>query len=277
MTHHDLENYQRDGFVILRDYFPKEPLKEVMREARAVFDLQIRAKGLSDGNYENDAAFEQKIYELFKVDYPAFLGCAKAAQHILSLHRLALSEPMMEILKAAGLQFPTICVKPIIYFNSRHTAKSVGQYRTPAHQDWRSMQGSLNSVVVWMPLIDLSSELGPVEFMPGSHRTGLLGSEPDEWFRHIKPELLEEAKWVKEEVNQGDVVLFSAFCAHRSGNNTSERIRWSIHFRYNDLEEASWKERNYPHPYKVYHPNQEIISPGFPTEEDLNRVFNIQD
>ena len=84
---------------------------------------------------------------------------------------------MIDILHELGIRQPAICVKPIIYFNSRHISKIEGHYKTPAHQDWRSMQGSLNSAVVWIPLIDIDSNLGALEVIPGSHMKGLLPTE----------------------------------------------------------------------------------------------------
>ena len=43
------------------------------------------------------------------------------------------------------------------------------------------MQGSLNAIVVWVPLVDVA-ELGALEIIPGSHLWGLQESHEDKWY-----------------------------------------------------------------------------------------------
>lgn len=269
-----IEQYKQEGYCLLKNYLDKNYLSDILGEARSIFDVQLRRNGLSPGPGADLEAFEKALYELFKKDYQGFLGSAKLVQHTLSMHRLAVSEPVAAAVKAMGVKHPAICVKPIIFFNSRHLAKMEGHYKTPAHQDWRSMQGSLNSIVVWMPLVPIDKTLGAVEVVPRSHLLGLVDSEKDEWFRHVTDASITEDSFVPMEVEPGDLVCFSAFTVHRSGNNVTERVRWSMHFRYNDVEETSFVQRGFPHPYVVYRPEQEIITPGFPTREDLQRTFS---
>ena len=107
------------------------------------------------------------------------------------------------------------------------------------------MQGSLNSTVVWFPLVDVNKDLGALEVIPKSHRWGLLESEQNDWYREIKG--LEDDKYVSVEVEAGDVLFFSSFLVHRSGNNVTDKIRWSCHFKYNDLDEQTFIEKGHPH------------------------------
>jgi ectoine hydroxylase-related dioxygenase (phytanoyl-CoA dioxygenase family) len=132
------------------------------------------------------------------------------------------------------------------------------------------MQGSLNAIVVWIPLVDINEQLGALRVVPGSHREGLLESQPDEWYRHI--EGTSDADFLSVEVRAGDALFFSAFLVHASGDNTTDAIRWSCHFRYNDLAEATYVARNYPSPY-VYKPQQELITPGFPDPTLVRQAF----
>jgi phytanoyl-CoA hydroxylase len=81
-----------------------------------------------------------------------------------------------------------------------------------------------------------------------------------------------DADFVAVEVEQGDVLFFSSFLVHRSGTNVTESIRWSCHFRYNNLAEETFIDRGYPHPY-LYKPQDDLITPGFPRQEQVERVF----
>jgi ectoine hydroxylase-related dioxygenase (phytanoyl-CoA dioxygenase family) len=169
-----------------------------------------------------------------------------------------------------GLEAPVICTRPVLCFHTRQLAKDEVFYKTPPHQDWRSMQGSLNAVVVWVPLVDVDEKLGALRVLPGSHRDGLRDSEPDEWFRHI--EGLRPEDFISIEVKAGDALFFSAFLVHASGDNVTDAIRWSCHFRYNDLAEPTYRARGYPVPY-VYKPQQEQLTAGFPTPDQLRQLF----
>jgi phytanoyl-CoA hydroxylase len=268
-----IRSYKTDGFLLLRNVLPKTFLEDIRKEAKSCFLHQLTCRGYSLSESSTEKDFEQALYRLFNDDYDAFVGAAKLCQHAISLFRLSASEEVIGSLREVGVEQPAICVKPIIYFNSRHISKIAGHYKTPAHQDWRSMQGSLNSVVVWIPLIDIDRDLGALEVIPGSHLMGLLPTEQDEWFRHVRSDSINETEFVPLEVEAGDLVLFSSFLVHRSGNNSTESIRWSMHYRYNDAAESSWIERKFVHPYKVYHPDQEIISEDFPSLEQLKDIF----
>jgi ectoine hydroxylase-related dioxygenase (phytanoyl-CoA dioxygenase family) len=133
------------------------------------------------------------------------------------------------------------------------------------------MQGSLNAIVVWVPLAHVSKELGALEIIPGSHLGGLQESRQDEWYRHI--EGLRDDQYESIEMQAGDVLFFSAFLVHRSGDNVTDSIRWSCHFRYNDLDEPTFISRKYPNPY-TYAPQQELVTKDFPSVEHLQQAFS---
>lgn len=272
LTNEQINDYNENGLLILKDFLDHKIINEIRDKAKLIFGIQLKKNKIQfDIDYET--SFNNALYELFDIAYNDFLGAAKAVQHTLVMHKLASSDLILGLLNSIGLKEPIICVKPIIYFNSPKLAKIEGHYKTPIHQDWRSMQGSLNSVVVWIPLVDINKDLGAVEFIPKSHKLGLLNTITDEWFRRIDDERLNERDFIAPDVNIGDLVLFSAYTIHRSGDNITDKIRWSMHFRYNDAAEKTYIERGMPHPYVVYRPNQDIISPNFPNTEELNRVF----
>jgi hypothetical protein len=265
-----LTRYYRDGFVHLKAFFQPDEVGQLREDAKQVFIRQMRARQLLTSRQPTEHEFEAAMAEYFRQDLEGFINCGKTCQHLISLHRLALSPKLIAQLKALGVQAPVICTRPVIYFNSRHLAVSEAYYKTPPHQDWRSMQGSLNALVVWVPLMDIDQRLGALQVVPGSHRLGLLPSEPDPWYRRVKD--AEQFTYLSVEVKAGDALFFSAFLLHRSGDNITNSIRWSCHFRYNDLSEQTFIDRKYPHPY-IYKPQQELITENFPTPEQLQIIF----
>ena len=268
-----IESFNKNGFVHISNYLDKTKVDEIKANSKLIFLNQIKALNISV-DPSDDESFEQAAYELFNKDYVAFIGAAKLCQHDLALHRMATGDKVIDAVKHFGVRNPAICVKPIVYFNSRYLAKMVGHYKTPPHQDWRSMQGSVNSMVVWIPLVDIDKDLGALEVIPGSHLKGLYKTEKDEWFRTIKDDRFNFDDFAALEVKRGDVVCFNSFLIHQSGDNITSNIRWSMHFRYNDIDESTFVARKYPHPYVVYRPDQDIIYPEFHTEIAVNKYFN---
>src|SRR5207237_10044472 len=138
-----------------------------------VFTLQMRRLGIVVSSTPSEEELEAGMFRLFETDLQTFTNCGKQAQHLISLHRLSLDERIVSALKELGLAFPNIRTRPLLSFNAKRLAKKEVYWRLDVHQDWRSMQGSLDSVVVWLPLVDIDKALGALEVYPGSHKWGM--------------------------------------------------------------------------------------------------------
>ena len=267
----DVHEYQTQGFTLCRGFFPVAAIEHIHRQAKEIFALQMLRYGILTSREPSTAEFEEGMFELFERDLDAFSNCGKHAQHLISLHRLSLNESIVAALRELGLDFPNISTRPVLYFNHPRVAKKEVYWRLGPHQDWRSMQGSLDSCVVWLPLTDITKELGALEVIPGSHLGGLLDAEMADGYGHIEDEV-DTDRMQSIEVQRGDALFFSALLLHRSGTNVTDSIRWSCHFRYNNLHERTMIERGFPHPY-VYRPQEELITKGFPTRAQVESVF----
>lgn len=270
MSDWTIEEFRRQGFLHLKGFFDPAEVEQIRCEAKEVFIRQMLSRGIVSRPPAEEAGFEQALYRYFESDLTGFMNCGKHIQHLISLHRLAVDPRIEATLRELQLQSPNICTRPVLFFNSRHLAKKEIYWRVFTHQDWRSMQGSLDSVVVWIPLVDVDRRLGALEIVPGSHRRGLLTSSVEDGFGKV--EGFSDDQFAAVEAQPGDAIFFSAFLVHRSGNNQTRSIRWSCHFRYNNLEEPTFIARGYPHPY-IYKPAEELLTPGFPTVEEVQQVF----
>jgi hypothetical protein len=267
-----LETYRREGYLHLPAVLNVDEIRAIHREARQVFCQQLIARGILQAAPESDEQIDEAMAELFQRDLPVFMNCGKQAQHLISLHRLALDERLVDLVKQVGIEWPNICTRPVLYFNSPRLAKSEVYWRVFPHQDWRSMQGSLDSVVIWLPLIDLPPELGPLEVLPGSHLDGLVTRDVVNGFGKVDDRYLDGKRFESLPCSVGEVVLFSSFLIHRSGTNSAPAIRWSCHFRYNNLAEPTFVERGYPHPY-LYKPSDELLTADFPQQGQVLNMF----
>ena len=265
------EQFNKDGFLILKNFFNQEEIQNIYREARQLFAIQIKQVLGKEVDINNKIEFENAMFEFFEKDFTAFVNTGKQTQHLISMHRLGTDERIIALLKDIGYEFPTIAVRPAMQFNSRYLSKGGSHWKLGAHQDWRTGQGSLDSVVLWFPLVDCNADLGSLQIIPASHTDGLMKADTSGYTGSIQEEI-EEEKYVQTEFEVGDLLIFSAFLIHRSGENITKNIRWSIQLRYNNIAEPTFRERGFPMPY-IYKPEENLVTPNFPQKEQLEQVF----
>ncbi|MBI1286909.1 MAG: phytanoyl-CoA dioxygenase [Flavobacteriales bacterium] len=272
----ELEFYNENGYVLKQSFFDTGEVANILNEAKGVFLKQFQAKGyFNDSTLLKDISekgFNSALFRLFQEDFQCLSNCGKQVQHLIDLHRLSLDERIVRTIRSLGMEVPVVSTRPVLFFNHPNLAKEKVYYQVDAHQDWRSMQGSLNSMVVWIPLVDVPLELGALQVLPKSHLMGLRTDHLHQGFGMVKLTPEEEKSLVSVEVKAGDALFFSSFLIHQSGQNTSENPRWSTHFRYNDLNEPTFVQRGYPHAY-IYRPVGEQLTPDFPSLEQVKATF----
>jgi len=265
------QQYNKDGYIVVRNFFNKDEIKAIFDEARGVFAYQIERTTGSKVDINNQDEFEKGMYEFFQKDFDAFVNTGKQVQHLVSLHRLGTDARITELLQSLGLAYPIIAVRPAMMFNSRNLAKKQDYWKLGAHQDWRGGQGSLDSIVMWFPLVDCDTALGGLQVLPGSHKRGLFEGSDVDYISSISEDLVDE-DFVQLELEAGDILIFSTFTVHRSGNNVTPHIRWTSQFRFNNLTEDTFVDRGFPLPY-IYKPTPELLFPNFPKQEQVEEIF----
>ena len=268
--------FNENGFLLKKNFFDAHQVTTIRANAQKLFKNQFINVGLVSKAVAEELSEEQfnlVFFDFFEKYPERVITTGKHVQHMIDLHRLSLDKKIEDYLKMLGLNFPNVCTRPMLFFNAKKLAKKQVYWKTDPHQDWRSMQGSLNATVVWLPLMDIDVSLGALEVVPKSHLLGLNTTDFQDGFGTIPEAEAEKHTWESVEVQAGDVLFFSAMLFHRSGNNSTENgIRWSCHFRYNDMTEQKFIDRGYPHPY-VYYPDPKLITPDFPTVQEVSKVY----
>ena len=144
----------------------KEIVETILQDANSVFQLQFDYLNLNSN-------FNQNLKDLFKNHFQVFVYCGKQIQHLISLHQLSLDNKIVDLIKTLGLEKPNISTRPVLYFNHPDLAKEKSYHTVDAHQDWRAMQSSLDSLVIWIPLMNIDKSLGALQIIPKSHLFGL--------------------------------------------------------------------------------------------------------
>jgi hypothetical protein len=98
---------------------------------------------------------------------------------------------------------------------------------TPAHQDYRHIQGSFDTLTAWLPLADTRAGEGRLAVLAGSHRLGLRDL-PD---RPIEVEAL-GLEWHSSDFRAGDVLVFHSLAVHGAEDHPPDAVRVTVDFRY---------------------------------------------
>ncbi len=265
-----VEAFRRDGYVVIPGLFAPEALNAVKREIVQTFHLRAAALGLDLPHDIDQESLSALMCGLFRKDIPSYIAAAKLTQHLVSLHRMAVSPELVSaVATAAGVASPVISTRPVVHYMADALTIPGGYHKTPPHQDWRSTQGSLDSVTIWTPLYDVGLGDYPLEVIPGSHRRALLPTTPHLGSQQqVEEGLVDPSAFEPLPMRAGDAVIFSGFLIHRTGERGGEQVRVAFSFRFNNLTGPGFAERNYPSPY-IYRPEPAILTPGFAGETDV--------
>ncbi len=246
------EQLDRDGYVILKNFFHPLEIKCVKENAQKIFEIQFYHFGYPVfSGYREDEIFRDNMIRLFNEHEEVFKNCGKLIQTgLIELYRIAVSDILIDKLQDLGIESPNMCTRPVLFFNHSKLAKSEEYYKAPLHQDWPSMEASLNSLVVWVPLVNVGLGNGSIIIYPGSHKKGVLPFSTKGGFAEVE---YEDENAIQPKLNIGDIVVFSTLLVHQSGQIFDDSIRWSAHFRYTDMGEQNFIERGFPNPY-IYSP-----------------------
>jgi phytanoyl-CoA hydroxylase len=262
----DIFYFKKNGYFKIKNFVKKEYIENILFEIKNIFNIQFKNKNIKNNS------FEENLITLFNSDFNTFLNCAKNCQNLFLIHNFGSSIEIYNLLKKFGIKKPNICTRPVTFINYEKTSKQKINHTIFEHQDWRSMQGSINSVVLWVPLVNINKDLGALEVSPGSHLRGLISDRVENSFGRTPDEISKKLKFESIEVDLGDCLIFSSFLVHRSGNNITDNIRFSSHFRYNDMLEESYIDRGFPTPYK-YGPDDKLLFPNLKTKKLIKNIM----
>jgi ectoine hydroxylase-related dioxygenase (phytanoyl-CoA dioxygenase family) len=182
-------------------------------------------------------------------------ACGESLQHRVSFpanHRRAVfdfvnNERLLDLVEGlVGSEIhchPTQHVRPKLPAFIGGGACRDFSYESPVHQDAAALLPEADGTLVvttWIPLVDVSRDMGPVEVYPRWHRGGIL--------RHVKApgrgltiaaDVLPEGAAVPIPLEKGSVLLLHGRTPHRSQPNSTQIVRWSLDLRWNDASQPA--------------------------------------
>ena len=241
-----LDAYGENGFYIARGLLPKPVVSETIVSLKHHFDNQLRYL-----QQEPSTDIYVAMQQLFDADIERYKKTVGSLWRKLSVYALCHHEAIQRFVREQfGWNDIVIPGGQVVHVQTARLKIPGGYFGLVPHQDFPSVQGSLDGMVIWIPLVDVDANRYPLEVIPGSHTRGLLPSieNPDSTWE-IQPQCYDEAAFVPALCNVGDVIFMSNFTVHRSSAKGDERLRLACSTRYDNGDEPSFIARGYPSAY----------------------------
>jgi phytanoyl-CoA hydroxylase len=232
LSKEQLAFYEENGYVVVPDVVSQDVVKrlrtaitEMTEEAQAGRDARFQPAVEPDaaGGVATKAAPLRKLNELVPHD-EFFRSVAKSDKIVDVVAQLAGNA------KRIMLYSDQVFLKPAFCGSEK-----------PLHQDnsyFRVMPHS-HGVTCWMAVDDATIENGCMNYIPGSHKLGLLPHK-ELTKAHLTPEGSGFGEEVPVPVKAGTAIFHHLLCLHSSKANKSDKSRraWALHYANRDAESS---------------------------------------
>ena len=237
----EVATFQADGFVVGRGILAPADLQPVRDEISAWLGArarQLHAEGKL-AELHADADFHTR-YGLLMAQCGAIqdgfdVAFLRGAATFEFFRTPALLDAVEDLIGGE------ISLNPITHYRAKPPVGQTrddlkGYFAVPWHQDSGVIVEEADAsaiITTWIPLVDVSEEMGCLQALPQGHVHGHLPhvSVPG-YGTSIRPSAMPRGTPRKLEVRAGDVVFMHRHCPHHSGPNRSRRCRWSLDMRY---------------------------------------------
>jgi ectoine hydroxylase-related dioxygenase (phytanoyl-CoA dioxygenase family) len=156
-----------DGYLFFRGLLPADGVRAVRRSVSSALDA---AGWLAEGSTPDRLlATGAAVREGQEGYFDAYVGIQRSQ----AFHELAHAAPLVRLMS-------DVIDEPILVHPRKIARTSLPQddEYTPPHQDYRLIQGSVDTLTCWVPLGDCPSSLGALRMLEGSHHLGLAPADP---------------------------------------------------------------------------------------------------
>ena len=237
---------EEDGYLLIRDFYDIE----TVLAAR----IDILEQLSEQGRLAVDTPLEQGV-----------IGLESAGAVLRNDVVVKLSNYLRVVNSARILTFfERFLGGPVLTLDHKWPRAVSRGVSTGAHYDIVFMGAGTNELyTVWTPLDDISLEMGPLAFCPGSNRLDILRSTygtadahndlTDGHLSRDPHELIDRlgVRWASTPFRAGDVMIFGMYFLHGSLDNVSDRFRISTDNRYQLASEPVDERHMGPHPDQI--------------------------
>jgi ectoine hydroxylase-related dioxygenase (phytanoyl-CoA dioxygenase family) len=162
--------YRHDGHILLRDVVPPEEIDRYRPMIKSLVERGAKSREIETATGETR---------------PLFVQASNLWRKSEAVRELVFAE------RFARLAAELMGVKGVRLYHDRALIKEPGGYRTPWHKDHYNWPlATHHTVKMWLALVDISLEMGRMQFVTGTHHSALfpevcLSYDSEELFERI--------------------------------------------------------------------------------------------
>jgi ectoine hydroxylase-related dioxygenase (phytanoyl-CoA dioxygenase family) len=267
--------FSEDGYVILKDFFHQDVVDGVQQELEVLVERDAQNLLASEkiNDLHSGEPFDTRIASL----YEGLMNIAPTAYrpelHGQLMFDLFFHPELLDVIQL----FLGNEVRLYPNYTSRPKLPNWEGTLVLWHQDGgytaQAADGveELRMVNVWAPLVPATVENGCMQFIPGTHRLGIVEHEKRQFYLEIAQDELDIRldQAVDIVTNPGDVVLFHNLMFHSGLPNTTRKVRWSMDWRYQDATQSTMRPQVGHLARSLEHPEEVVTS----RQDWASRVF----
>lgn len=270
----ELRSYLQHGYYCAKSLLPIKDVERVRESFAKTFSEQIQLTQTSAASHE----LLSLMKELFETDIERYKKVVASLWRKLDVYQLMHHPKIIEFLNVKfGWSDIVVPGGQVVLIMSKELKIPGGYFGLAPHQDFPSVQGSLDGVIVWIPLTEVTANNFPLEVVPKSHLHGLLPRDANKeasW--EVTPESYRDDDFEKIIASPGDVVFMSLFTLHRSAiDGDIGKLRIALSTRFDNADEPSFQQRAYPSAY-LRSVHREPLQEGFPSQEQVENIFRLK-
>lgn len=235
------DDLRRDGFLVMKRFYDIDrDIRPIRESIRSIVDILLKKHSLKSACASPLEAMTQGYLSLIAADRRWGGHAYDAVKQIpafLSLVACKRNADLFAELRPGSM--PGIAGGG---FGIRIDNPNEEKYRADWHQEFPAQLRSVDGLVFWSPLLELTQAMGPVEIAVASHLEGIIPVHSDAGAANqtgayaLRLDDLEARlarfQRVAPVTEPGDLIIMDFLTIHRSGRNVSDRPRWSMQFRY---------------------------------------------
>ena len=266
---------RRQGCWTARSLLPAHLVLDVRTEMHAVFQRQLRFLGLEPSRRMDENGLHDDMAALLRADQTRYLASLRLCPKLVGVYRLFLHERVQAFATAMGIGHAAFQTTPVLHVMSSDLRVPGGYHGYPVHQDWPALQGSLDTVTVWIPFVAVDESNYTMDVIPGSHLGGLYPGAMTPNAYEIAAGAYRDEDFVPVRAEPGDVFFMSCFTVHRSSLRGGDRVRIASSMRYENAAEDAFVAHAYPFVHKRT-VAREFVVQDYPSRDQVRAAFGEQ-
>ena len=236
-----MNDYNKNGYVVLKNIVPYARIDALLENIYKLYYKYSKDSELENLEYPwKSELFHKKLIEFREKEPQLFGAIYDSLKTSLTLTQLVSDDRIVDnVAKFLNVKPSDISIsEPMCRLDVPNDKRNALEWHQERSFFPQNRDGS-HSLVCWIPLTNVTEEMGTIHISPESHKGGLIIPERNEKKNgsstrqiSVPEEHIKKYEDLTAPVDAGDVVFLNMLLFHRSGVNISDKIRYAVQARF---------------------------------------------